>query len=103
VGLIVIGLMIAFALRPAELARPFTGTARWLGGVTAASMKRESPAAANGGSTTAAAAATATAKGRRGTGAVGGGTSEGQTGIWGQNDEPSTSIPGPMPSATAPA
>ena len=38
VGLIVIGLMIAFALRPAELARPVTGTARWLGGVTAASM-----------------------------------------------------------------
>ena len=47
VGLIVIGLMIAFALRPAELARPLTGTARWLGGVTAASMKRESPPASN--------------------------------------------------------
>jgi S-DNA-T family DNA segregation ATPase FtsK/SpoIIIE len=100
VGLIVIGLMIAFALRPAELARPFTGTARWLGGVTAASMKRESPAAANGGSTTAAAAATATAKGRRGTGAVGGGTSEGQTGIWGQNGDPATSIPVAIPSPT---
>ena len=63
VGLIVIGLMIAFALRPAELARPVTGTARWLGGVTAASMKRESPTASNGGSPTAAASATATAQG----------------------------------------
>ena len=65
VGLIVIGLMIAFNLRPAELARPVTGTARWLGGVTAASMKRESPTGVERRSARPrAASATATAKGR---------------------------------------
>ena len=75
-----------------------TGTARWLGGVTAASMKRESPTASNGESPTAAATATATAKGRRGAGAVAVGTSEGQTGIWGENGDPATSIPVAIPS-----
>ena len=98
VGLIVIGLMIAFALRPAELARPLTGSARWLGGVTAASMKRESPPAPNGGSPIGAASATATGKGRRGAAAVAGGTSEGQTGIWGGSGDPATSIPVAIPS-----
>ena len=100
VGLIVIGLMIAFALRPAELVRPLTGSCALAGRRNGGEHERESPPASNGGSPTGAPAATATAKGRRGAAAVAGGTSEGQTGIWGGNGDPANSIPVAIPSPT---
>jgi len=62
VGLIVIGLMFAFAMRPSQMAKPVTDTAKWLGGAAASSLQRDSESApkekpATGGP--AAAAATA--------------------------------------------
>src|SRR5262245_55382304 len=41
VGLIVIGLMFAFAMRPSQMAKPVTDTAKWLGGAAASSLQRE--------------------------------------------------------------
>jgi S-DNA-T family DNA segregation ATPase FtsK/SpoIIIE len=100
VALIVIGLMFAFAMRPSQMAKPVTDTAKWLGGAAASSLQRDSNPApkekpATGAATGAAAAANG--RGKRG-GAVAGGPSDGQTGIWGENGEPPLSIPVAIPS-----
>ena len=42
VGLIVLGLMFAFAMRPSQMAKPVTDTAKWLGGAAASSLQRDS-------------------------------------------------------------
>ena len=100
VGLIVIGLMFAFAMRPSQMAKPVTDTARWIGGAAASSLQRDSeptpkekPAAG-----AAAANSTTTLNGRGKRGAVAAGASDGQTGIWGENGEPPPSIPVAIPS-----
>ena len=100
-ALIVIGLMFAFAMRPSQMARPVTDTARWLGGAAASSLQRDpEPAAKDKPSSEAAAtaASAAAANGRAKRGAVAPGPSDGQTGIWGENGEPPPSIPVAIPS-----
>ncbi len=106
-ALVAVGLMIGFALRPADLVRPVAGAARWLGSTTAASLQRDprtaEPARATGGSA-AVAATNGTGRGRRAAtgGAVAAGPSDGQTGIWGSGDaEPviPAAIPSPAPTS----
>ena len=100
----VIGLMLAFNLRLRQVVRPVTGTAKWVGGAAAASMKREQETA-NGRASTASngnggkgkAAAVATGPGKAVTGTS---SSPGQTGIWGgeSGDREDTKIPAAVPS-----
>jgi hypothetical protein len=92
---IVVGVVIAFNVRPRELFRPATSAARWAGGAAAESMRRtETPGTpvgpgkpgddANGAAATGAAAAGGPGNGRgRGKGVVGGtAESPGQAGLW---------------------
>ena len=100
VALIALGLMIGFALRPSDLARPATGAARWVGSVTAASLRRApgsrkpTPGGPTAGSTNG--AERPAGRGRRGAGQVPAGPSEGQTGIW--NSDGGGAIPAAIPS-----
>ncbi len=107
-ALVAVGLMIGFALRPSEMARPFTGIARWLGSTTAASLQRDARTPAAAGAPTGTAAATAIAeraagRGRRGgaVAAVPAGPSEGQTPIWDGEAEPGIPVAIPSPAPTS--
>lgn len=101
-AMVVIGVMLAFNLRLAQLTAPITGVLAWLRSTTAEAVKRD-PAA---DTKPAAPLATTTTNGRtkapaapKGT-AVGPGPSAGQTGIWGQDDEAArNAIPVAVPSA----
>jgi S-DNA-T family DNA segregation ATPase FtsK/SpoIIIE len=98
-GVIAIGLMFAFAMRPSQMAKPVTDTAKWIGGAAASSLQRapEAPAKPKP-SAPAGAAEAGNGRGKK-SGAVAPGTSEGQTGIWGENGDPASSIPPAIPSA----
>ena len=102
----IVGLMLAFNLRLRQVVRPVTGTAKWVGGAAAASMRREpeavgpgrtAPAAnGNGNGTGKKGAAVAGAAGAK---AVAGTTSSpGQTGIWGGEAGDDSRIPAAVPS-----
>jgi S-DNA-T family DNA segregation ATPase FtsK/SpoIIIE len=100
----IVGLMLAFNLRLRQVVRPVTGTAKWVGGAAAASMRRE-PEAGNGRPATATngngkgktAAAGAAASGKA---VAGSPSSPGQTGLWGgeSGDREDTRIPAAVPS-----
>jgi len=104
-ALIAVGLMIGFALRPADLVRPVTAGARWVGGVTAASLQREPrPAPEAGraaGGTATAMAERGTGRGRRSSTTVPAGPSDGQTGIWNSDQEPAMPVAIPSPAPTS--
>jgi DNA segregation ATPase FtsK/SpoIIIE, S-DNA-T family len=100
----IVGLMLAFNLRLRQVAKPVTGTAKWVSGAAAASMRREPEAVGPG---KASSATNGTGNGRKGAGAAGAkavaGTtsSPGQTGIWGGDAGDESRIPAAVPS-TAP-
>ena len=100
----IVGLMLAFNLRLRQVVQPVTGTAKWVGGAAAASMKRDpqpvgpgKPAAnGNGNGSGKKGAAVAGAAGAK---AVAGTTaSPGQTGIWGGESGDESRIPAAVPS-----
>jgi S-DNA-T family DNA segregation ATPase FtsK/SpoIIIE len=101
----VIGLMLAFNLRLRQVVRPVTGTAKWVGGAAAASMRRDAeagngraaPAANGNGGKGKAASAGAAASGKAVTGTP---SSPGQTGLWGgePGDREDARIPAAVPS-----
>jgi S-DNA-T family DNA segregation ATPase FtsK/SpoIIIE len=85
-AVIAVGLMIGFALRPSDLARPATGIARWLGTTTAASLQRD-PATGRGPAGAPAAERTGGGRARRGTAvAPSPGPTPGQAGLWGNGN-----------------
>jgi hypothetical protein len=104
----IVGLMLAFNLRLRQVVRPVTGTAKWVGGAAAASMRRE-PEAVGPGRTTPATNGNgngngsgkkgAAVAGPAGAKAVAGTTSSpGQTGIWGGESSDESRIPAAVPS-----
>ncbi|HEX5014738.1 MAG TPA: DNA translocase FtsK 4TM domain-containing protein [Candidatus Limnocylindrales bacterium] len=99
----VIGLMLAFNLRLRQVVRPVTGTAKWVGGAAAASMRREPQAVGPGkaGSTNGNGTKAKAAAGAAGAKAVAGGASSpGQTGIWGgEAGDRDDKIPAAVPSS----
>ena len=115
-ALAIAGVLVAFNLRLNQLFRPVTTTARWVGGAAADSMRREPgpPGAperqARGGNGTNGSGATgggpdgpslrAGARPRAGKSVAGTGDIAGQTGIWGEDQPPLVSTPGPT-SATS--
>jgi S-DNA-T family DNA segregation ATPase FtsK/SpoIIIE len=103
-----IGFMLAFNLPLRELVKPGTSLARWLGGIAAASVRRDpgedrAAAAANagGGASTSVEPGRGRAGGRIGRPVVAGGTAAGQTGIWGEDDSGRipTAVPSQMPTS----
>jgi S-DNA-T family DNA segregation ATPase FtsK/SpoIIIE len=105
IAVTVVGILLAFNLRLAELTRPGVAIARWLGTIGASSMRRDPALDADTRATTrtaraedeaarqAASAATAGVRGRLGR--IGGSATEpvaGQSGIWGEE------APVPIPS-----
>jgi DNA segregation ATPase FtsK/SpoIIIE-like protein len=82
IGLVALGLMIGFNLRPAQLARPFTATARWLAGAAAVAFHRQDAPALPATATP----ATPSARSRRGIAAGSATAVDGQTGIWGNGN-----------------
>jgi S-DNA-T family DNA segregation ATPase FtsK/SpoIIIE len=113
IGLGVLALVYGLNMPLRTLLSPVTGTARWLGGTAAASLRREGlpiEAGANGANGEAAgrgraAAATAEAAARAGrtsrAGVAGTADSPGQTPIWGEGGREESRIPTAVPS-TAP-
>ncbi|MFL5725731.1 MAG: DNA translocase FtsK [Chloroflexota bacterium] len=99
----IVGLMLAFNLRLRQVVKPVTGTAKWVGGAAAASMRREPEAVGpgkavptNGNGTKKGAAGTAgSAKAVTGTA-----SSPGQTGIWGGEAGDQSRIPAALPSTS---
>ncbi len=107
-GISIAGILIAFNLQLKQLARPVTGTARWLGSTTAASLRREpngnGPTAVGPGRRGAPAEAGPRGRGRAGAGSISPAGSPGQAGIWGNgngNGDPADdrSIPTAVPSS----
>ena len=102
-AMVVIGVMLAFNLRLAQLTAPITGVLAWLRATTAEAVKRD-PAAPDARPTSAPAATAANGRTKapaapKGT-AVGPGPSTGQTGIWGQDEDAArNAIPVAVPSA----
>jgi S-DNA-T family DNA segregation ATPase FtsK/SpoIIIE len=80
-AIIAVGLMIGFALRPSDLARPATGVARWLTATTAASLQRDPGAGRTAGGTPP--ERTGGSRARRGTAvAPSASAAPGQAGLW---------------------
>ncbi|HEX3266084.1 MAG TPA: DNA translocase FtsK, partial [Candidatus Limnocylindrales bacterium] len=117
VALAIAGFLVAFNLRLSQVLRPMTSTARWVGGAAADSMRRDAPApgmperpgrgagAGNGanGAAPDGAGLRGGARPRGGKGVAGGGDVAGQTGIWGEDQPPLLSTPGPTSATIAPA
>jgi hypothetical protein len=101
------GLVVGFGIPLAQLLRPVTGTARWVGSTAAASLRREAAEpsergraarGANGANLATPAATNGNGKGRGGSGAVAAAPSPGQTGVWGDGDDGTAGIPAAIPS-----
>ena len=91
VALIVIGLMFAFAMRPSQMAKPVTDTAKWLGGAAASTLQREQgrpQGQAERGDTP------GRQRTRRSGTAVAPGTIRRSNRVWGENGEPRELHPG---------
>jgi S-DNA-T family DNA segregation ATPase FtsK/SpoIIIE len=102
----IVGLMLAFNLRLRQVVKPVTGTAKWVGGAAAASMRRE-PEAVGPGRTTPATNGDGNGTGKKGAAIVGAAgakavagttSSPGQTGIWGGESGDDSRIPAAVPS-----
>jgi S-DNA-T family DNA segregation ATPase FtsK/SpoIIIE len=113
-ALAVAGILVAFNLRLSQLVRPVTATARWVGGAAAGSMRREPlppgtpdrSARSNGAGVGVAADQGSVRGGARPRGgriAAGTADAAGQTGIWGEEQPPMLSTPGPTSATIAPA
>ena len=96
------GLVIGFGIPLAQLLRPVTGTAKWVGSTAAASLRREPTELADRARTARDPATPATpstnGRSRRGAAVVGAEPSPGQTGVWGNGDEGAPGIPAAIPS-----
>jgi DNA segregation ATPase FtsK/SpoIIIE, S-DNA-T family len=114
VALGIAGILIAFNLRLSQLLRPATSTARWVGGVAKDSLRREpderdgearAPRGANGGNGSSPDGGTVRggARPRGGKPVAGSGDAAGQAGIWGEDQPPLMSTPGPTSATIAPA